>query len=240
MSDEKVKKKRGSGRSIVSKIARLPDAVREQLNRRMRDNEAATTILQWLNELPDVKRIVVEQFKGAAITHQNLSIWRRSGYEQWLEGQQPFAEIAALAGDANVFSRVSGDKLAQVAATMASARMIKMLHAMPAEECTPEAMAKMSFAISGLVFAEQGEVRLENAKEQIKLRDEQLTLMWDKHQRDVVAITQHVVNDAQIKEIQASPIDNSAKIELIGRRLFGELWQGRRIAKAKESSDLEN
>ncbi len=224
-------------RAQVSKIARLPAAIREQLNRRMRDGEGAAAILSWLNELPEVKRVLAEQFQGVTITPMNLSKWRRGGYEQWLEEQQPFAEIAGLADDAGVFSRISGDRLARGTAAMLAARILKMLKDVAPEKWTADELIKISYAVSALTNVEQNNVRLENEKKGIHLRNEQVTLQWDKHQRDVVAITQHVVGDAQIKQIQAAPIDNACKIELIGRRLFGELWQGRYVPETNDSAN---
>ncbi len=146
----------------MGKIARLPDAIREQLNRRMRDGESAETILSWLNELPEAKSILAEQFGGAAITPINLSKWRRTGYRRWLQTQEPYKGIAALAEDAGAVSRAGGGTLARGAATMASALIFKKLQNMTADECTPDAMAKTAFAVTALVQAEQKDTRLEH------------------------------------------------------------------------------
>jgi hypothetical protein len=72
----------------ISKIARLPTAIREQLNRRLHDGELGRTILKWLNNLPETKQILTELFAGKTITHQNLSEWRNRGYQDWLQHQQ--------------------------------------------------------------------------------------------------------------------------------------------------------
>ena len=75
-------------RTHISKIARLPAAIREQLNRRLHNGELGKTILAWLNELPETKKILGDIFAGKAVTHQNLSEWRRGGYQDWLLHQQ--------------------------------------------------------------------------------------------------------------------------------------------------------
>ncbi len=72
----------------ISKIARLPHPIREQLNHRLQNGELGRTILPWINSLPETKRITAELFGGALITHQNLSDWRRTGYQDWLLQQQ--------------------------------------------------------------------------------------------------------------------------------------------------------
>ncbi|HWD90966.1 MAG TPA: hypothetical protein VG938_01325 [Verrucomicrobiae bacterium] len=72
----------------LSKIARLPAAIREQLNRRLHNGELGKTILPWLNELPETKCVLAELFQGKPINHQNLSEWRYAGYQDWLQVQQ--------------------------------------------------------------------------------------------------------------------------------------------------------
>ncbi len=37
------------------KIARLPDKIRNQLNRRLQDGEPGNVLVEWLNKLPAVK-----------------------------------------------------------------------------------------------------------------------------------------------------------------------------------------
>ncbi|MEZ0276468.1 MAG: hypothetical protein ACAH88_16280, partial [Roseimicrobium sp.] len=66
--------------SRAGKIARLPFAVREELNRRMEDGEAGVKVLEWLNGLPEVQAILRAEFGGKAIGKQNLWAWRHGGY----------------------------------------------------------------------------------------------------------------------------------------------------------------
>jgi hypothetical protein len=228
--------KRDAGRALASKIARLPEAIREQLNRRIRDGQAGAAILAWFNELPEVKKVLAEQFEGVPISHKNLSKWRHGGYERWLERQEPFAEVAALAGDAEVFSRVSGDKLARGTAAIVAARILKLIRDTPPEKWTADELVKISHAVTALAQVEQNSVRLENEKTGMHLRNEMVTLQWDKHQRDVVEIMQHVLEDEQTKQLQKLPVSNQAKIELIGRRHFGKFWIPREVPETRESS----
>jgi hypothetical protein len=72
----------------ISKIARLPAEIREQLNLRLHNGELGRTILKWLNHLPETKEILADLFAGKTITHQNLSEWRHAGYQDWLQHQQ--------------------------------------------------------------------------------------------------------------------------------------------------------
>jgi hypothetical protein len=70
------------------KIARLPKAIRDELNRRLSDGELGTALVIWLNSLPEVQRIVADEFAGRPVRAQNLSEWKQGGYEEWLQDQK--------------------------------------------------------------------------------------------------------------------------------------------------------
>ena len=80
----------------LSKIARLPATIRDQLNRRLHDGQLSNTILPWVNSLPETQEILAELFNNKPITHQNLSEWRRAGYQDWLFHQQRLDWFAHL------------------------------------------------------------------------------------------------------------------------------------------------
>lgn len=77
------------------KIARLPKAIREQLNRRLEDGETARSLVEWLNGLPEVRALVQGEFGGHAIREQNLSQWKNGGYQDWLRHQEAL-ELAGM------------------------------------------------------------------------------------------------------------------------------------------------
>jgi hypothetical protein len=82
------------------KIARLPRAVREQLNRRLRDGEEGKKLVAWLNGLPEVKAVVAAEFGGKPIREQNLSEWKKRGYRDWVAHQEALELAGRLAEDA--------------------------------------------------------------------------------------------------------------------------------------------
>lgn len=67
----------------IGKIARLPDAIRQEINQRLADGHRGPTILAWLNSLPAVKEVLARDFDGRPINQQNLSAWRTGGYREW-------------------------------------------------------------------------------------------------------------------------------------------------------------
>ncbi len=64
------------------KIARLPCACREEVNRRLEQAEPAPKLLAWLNALPEVQKVLREEFDGVPISEQNLSRWRQGGFQE--------------------------------------------------------------------------------------------------------------------------------------------------------------
>jgi hypothetical protein len=73
------------------KIARLPAAIREQLNQRLLEGEPGKPLVEWLNGLPRVRALLAAQFQGQPIVAQNLSRWKQAfNYPQvWLPNRKP-------------------------------------------------------------------------------------------------------------------------------------------------------
>jgi hypothetical protein len=227
--------KEESKRALVGKIARLPKPIREELNRRLDDGEPGSRILPWLNELPAVKKVLVTQFAGALINSQNLSNWRSGGYQRWLRKQERLEEIKSLAEEARECSH-AGNGLARGAAAIVAAGILKKLDTMTPAECTVEEWEKMSRAVTRLSKVEQDEKRLKHDQRRLQLQDEKLTLDWDKYMRKDVGLIQQALKDEQIKAIQALPIDNHAKIEMIGRRKWKDMWRARPLLDPEDGT----
>ena len=85
------------------KIARLPQPLREDLNRRLNQGAQGRPLLQWLNSLPEVQAVLAADFGGRPINKQSLSQWRRGGYAEWLRQQETWV----LAGPMTAETRAS-------------------------------------------------------------------------------------------------------------------------------------
>jgi hypothetical protein len=75
-------------RTRNGKIARLPQAIREQLNRRLADGQQGKQLAEWLNSLPEAQAVVKAAFGGRAVSEQNLSEWKQGGYRDWQKQQE--------------------------------------------------------------------------------------------------------------------------------------------------------
>jgi hypothetical protein len=61
----------------TGKIARLPWAIREQLNLCLRNGDSGQELAEWLNSEEEVRMVLVREFGGHSITRQNISEWRQ-------------------------------------------------------------------------------------------------------------------------------------------------------------------
>ena len=72
------------------KIARLPLALRAELNLRLAQNVDGAKLLEWLNAIPGVPAFLARDFAGEPISKQNLYEWRQGGFLEWQAQQEMF------------------------------------------------------------------------------------------------------------------------------------------------------
>ena len=82
------------------KIARLPLALRTELNQRLAANEDAAAILAWLNASPEVQAVLARDFGGDPIIKQNLHEWRNGGFIESQTRQELLEQAGDMASDA--------------------------------------------------------------------------------------------------------------------------------------------
>jgi hypothetical protein len=109
------------------KIARLPRAIRDELNRRLQDAEPGDTLLPWLNALPEVQAVLARQFGGVEISKQNLHEWRSGGFAEWQTRQETLADARELAADAAELETATEGRLTDHLATVLGARYASAL-----------------------------------------------------------------------------------------------------------------
>ena len=88
----------------IGKIGRLKSEIREAVGRKLEDGERGVEILSWLNGLPEVQRVLQEQFGGRPISKQNLSHWRDSGHVEWLQRQDRRLSLQSVTERAETLS----------------------------------------------------------------------------------------------------------------------------------------
>ena len=111
------------------KIARLPRAIREELNVRLQDGQPASVILPWLNGLEDVKTILARHWDGEPIGEQNLTNWRQGGWLDWCQQQAEADRLQSLAEFSAKLVASTGLKISDGAAAIATGNILSQLEA---------------------------------------------------------------------------------------------------------------
>jgi len=108
----------------TGKIARLPLALREQLNRRLQDGEIGRDLVVWLNSAPEVQGVLKAEFDDRPVNEQNLSDWKSGGYEDWLVHQETMAQVNQLVANAKELGGSSDTPLSELLTTCLTARYV--------------------------------------------------------------------------------------------------------------------
>ena len=208
-------------RCYRSKIGRLPFAIRNELNERIRDGAGGSEILAWLNGLPATRKILRE-LKSGEINAQNLTDWRSSGYKDWLEDQSQADRIRRLAEVSQTLASAAGGNAAGVGCNIATAKIMDAL-----ESADEEQIADLAKALVQLRSSENAAQKVALAKEKNALAEEQLNLSRAKFERDTARL---FVRWAQNKDALSIATDRKLggdeKTEKLGRLMFGDLWEG--------------
>lgn len=208
-------------RCYRSKIGRLPFAIRNELNERIRDGVGGPEILAWLNGLPSARKIIRE-LKSGDINAQNLTDWRSSGYRDWLEDQCQADRIRRLAEISQTLASAAGGNAAGVGCNIATAKIMDAL-----ESADEEQVADLAKALVQLRAGENAAQKVALAEEKNAIQKEQLELSRAKFERDTARL---FVKWAQNKDALSIATDRKLggdeKTERLGRLMFGDLWEG--------------
>lgn len=220
-------------RCYRSKIGRLPFAIRNELNERIRDGVGGSEILTWLNGLKETKKIIREMVgsalradssvvKAPVINAQNLTDWRSTGYKDWLEDQAQADRIRRLAEVSQTLASAAGGNAAGVGCNIVTAKIMDAL-----ESADEDQVADLAKALVQLRSSENAAQKVALAKEKNALAEEQLNLSRAKFERDTARL---FVKWAQNKDALSIATDRKLggdeKTERLGRLMFGDLWEG--------------
>ena len=207
-------------RCYRSKIGRLPFAVRNELNERIRDGAQGAEILDWLNGLKETRKILREQ-KSGPVNAQNLTDWRSSGYRDWLDDQDRADRIRRLAEVSQTLATAAGGNAAGVGCNIATAKIMDILEAADEDQ-----VADLATALVKLRASENAAQKVALAEEKNAIQKEQLSLSRAKFERDTARL---FVKWAQNKDALALATDkrlgSDEKTERLGRLMFGDLWE---------------
>lgn len=214
------------------KIARLPLAVREELNERLRENENGQTILAWLNAHPAVKKVLADQFDGQPINDANLSLWRSGGFAEWLEDQDKVHKVHRLSELSMRLAKASGGNLSEGLLAVAAGKLQEAMEAGVEVEIGDDGEATMSGvtidklakAITSIRGMELEAQKLEVKRTEVQQKGQALDLETRKFNHLRVKSFIEWVVDEEAKKIATSDLGTETKLEALGRHLFGDAW----------------
>ncbi|MDP1591081.1 MAG: hypothetical protein Q8M07_25225 [Prosthecobacter sp.] len=164
----------------TGKIARLPKAVREQLNQRLADGEQGEALLKWLHSLPEVLEVLVSDFEGRPILKQNLSEWRQGGFRDWEARQERLELVQQLCEEAEEVQAAASDlpeKLSAILATRFASLMAATAQVKDWSKPRQRAqLMELGAAIAALQRNSQGAERLKLEHEQLDMKKAELQL----------------------------------------------------------------
>jgi hypothetical protein len=190
------------------KIARLPLAIREELNQRLQNGEQGKQLVEWLNSLPKVQAVMKAHFEGRPIGEPNLSEWKNGGYLSWEADHQTLDAVTSLVEGANDLQKAAKDGLTDRLGLFLAAKMAVELRQV---DSVPDAAekAKVWRELRGsLVALQRGEInserlRLERQKYAERLRKDQAEERRRRQESQKPKMTPEE-KDARIKEIMGT------------------------------------
>ncbi|MCE0497852.1 MAG: hypothetical protein LV481_07905 [Methylacidiphilales bacterium] len=190
----------------------MPSAIREEVNRRIEDNQFYQEIADWLNSREEVRKILAEKWEGIPVDRRTISSWHRGGYIEWQKKREHLANLKELSEYALKLGEAAGGSVADGSAAIVGGRIMSIL-----ENASDEEALKMVRAISELRT-------LDFTKERLRQSEQKLELERKRFQRDSTELFIKWHGNKKVREIVESRADNAEKLERLGREIFGEHW----------------
>jgi len=200
------------------KIGRMPVALRNEVNRRLHENESANKILAWLNAQPEAI-LVLDSFGEEPVTPQNLSEWRNGGFRDWLARREKVDHLRDLAKFALELGQAAGGSIGDGTAAIAGGRIMTML-----ESAADDDMGALVKSLFLLRAGDQEKVKIEIRKKVLEQRDQVIDLSRKKFQRTTCELFLKWYDNKKARDVVESRASNDEKLEQLGQVMFGEDW----------------
>lgn len=217
----------------TGKIARLPLAVRDELNTRLLDNENGPDILAWVNGLPVTQEILQRHFKGEPISDANLSVWRQGGFAEWLGEQEHVREVKLLSEYSEKLAKAAGGNLSKGLLAANVGKIQKALEQFwdglrdisSTEEGNDkdQAVTKLLQALTAIRSVELEEQKLDVKRIQVGQKGEALALEKEKFRRATCELFLEWYSDKRAQEIALGAGTKDTKVAQLIQLWFGEM-----------------
>jgi hypothetical protein len=195
------------------KIARLPQQIREQINRRLLDGQKGRDIIAWLNSLEEVKAALAQGFEGREINDGNLSEWKLGGYRDWEAQQAALAETQRIVSEGMELDKVGDKTLADKLAAWLLGRYAVATRQLIENENDPAAWKLLREVCHDLVALRRGD----HFAEWLRIDREKLELQRQRQEREEKTAT----SESESESRPAAPALSEEEKERRWRQIFG-------------------
>jgi hypothetical protein len=209
------------------KIARLPRAVRQELNRRLDDGEQGKKLVIWLNALPEVQAVMAAEFGGKPVREQNLSEWRQRGYPDWVAQQEALEIAERLGEDAAQWDAEGRAPLTDTLALWLAARYAVATRRV-AETGGQEGWRLLREMCGDIVELRKGD----HSRERLQIERERLGLEREKTEKRILEKLEELLKQRETK--RRLRVEGLSAEERVRRRLFGLPPEGFRKCGVKD------
>lgn len=201
--------------SAKGKMARLPFAVRQELNRRHRDGVSDVALMTWLNSLPEVKK-ALENSDFGGVEHRveilgaNMTDYFRPGgpYDAWLREE---ADVEHVERTTELSLR-----LAEKAGGMVSKPMLAILAGRISQamrSANEEDQADLAKALTAVAQAESSVYRAQTDRDRLAVQAQTVSLDAKKFKYQVAKDALRLFDDVKAREIAQGGGSHEEKIE---------------------------
>lgn len=200
-----------------SKIASLPARVREELCQRLHDGQRGPEILPWLNSLPEVQRVLDEQWGEQPVDAHNLSAWRTTGFKDWREKRERADEMKILSGYALKMAEAAGTNVSEGAAAVAGGRILELLEAAQGED-----LVALAIALAKMRDADAKLLNARVAKEGLAHKSRALEIAEAKFRRETAKLFIEWFEKEEARRIVEGKQSKTVKMDQLVQLMFGD------------------
>lgn len=201
----------------TGKIARLPASIREEVCQRLFDGQSGPKLLAWLNAHPDVLRVLDEYFHEEPVSAQNLSEWRKGGYQAWKARRAKIDETKSLAQYALRLGEAAGGKITDGSAAILGGKILERLEA--ADEKTD--LNKLTQALVALRSTDLEARKAQQRERLLEQKERQVALQEKQFQVRTCELFIQWYEDKRAAEIAEGKGKTDVKIEQLRLLMFG-------------------
>ena len=140
------------------KIARLPYALRMQVNERLENGLPGIQIVKWLNKQWEAQKVLENYFGKSPISEQNLTEWKLGGFLEWQKRREAMEVTRELADQVEETAESAGGPLSDKVAALLTMKYLEMVKALNAVSgARPEDWKRIRELCSDLVALRKGD-----------------------------------------------------------------------------------